>query len=100
VAPAPVFASVHRGLPLTERAVNYIIKDAAKRAGVKPAASVHWLRRVHARHAIDNGAPITLVSATLEHFLDGLLTTGRGENSLPGAPLSGRRSGTMPSYYA
>ena len=39
-----MFASVRNpGNPLTERAVNYIIKDAAERAGVNPAASVHWL---------------------------------------------------------
>jgi integrase/recombinase XerD len=68
-ASTPVFASVRRpGQPLTERAVNYIVKDAAERAGVNPAASVHWLRHAHASHAIDdNGAPITLVSATLGH---------------------------------
>jgi Phage integrase family len=52
---------------LTERAVNYVVKAAAKRAGVNPAVSVHWLRHAHASHAIDNGAPITLVSATLGH---------------------------------
>jgi integrase/recombinase XerD len=67
-ASTPVFASVRRpGRPLTERAVNYIVKEAAERAGVNPAASVHWLRHAHASHAIDNGAPITLVSATLGH---------------------------------
>ena len=31
------------------------------------SVSVHWLRHAHASHAIDNGAPITLVSATLGH---------------------------------
>jgi site-specific recombinase XerD len=68
LASAPVFASVHNpGHALTERAVNYIVQDAAKRAGVNPAASVHWLRHAHASHAIDNGAPITLVQATLGH---------------------------------
>ena len=46
-------ASIHRqpvraGRPLTERAVNYLVKAAAKRAGVNPAASVHWLRHAHA----------------------------------------------------
>jgi site-specific recombinase XerD len=62
---APVFPSVRRpGGPLTERAVNFIVKEAAERAGVNPAASIHWLRHAHASHAIDNGAPITLVSAT------------------------------------
>jgi len=65
---APLFASVRRpGQPLTERAVNYIVKEAAECAGVNPAASVHWLRHAHASHAIDNGAPIMLVSATLGH---------------------------------
>jgi integrase/recombinase XerD len=67
-AKAPVFASVRNpGHALTERAVNYIIKDAAERAGVNPAASIHWLRHAHASHAIDNGAPVTLVQATLGH---------------------------------
>jgi integrase/recombinase XerD len=76
-AAAPVFQSVRRpGSPLTERAVNYIVKDAAERAGVNPAASVHWLRHAHASHAIDNGAPITLVSATLGHA--DLKTTNAG----------------------
>jgi integrase/recombinase XerD len=46
--------------------VNYIVKDAAERAGVNPAASIHWLRHA-ASHAIDNGAPVTLVQATLSH---------------------------------
>jgi integrase/recombinase XerD len=45
-ASAPgVFASVRNaGHALTQRAVNFIIKAAAARAGVNPAASVHWLR--------------------------------------------------------
>jgi integrase/recombinase XerD len=67
-ASAPVFGSVRRpGQPLTERAINYVIKAAAERAGVNPAASAHWLRHCHASHALSNGAPIMLVSATLGH---------------------------------
>jgi integrase/recombinase XerD len=67
-AAAAVFTSVRNpGHAPTERAVNYIVKNAAARAGVNPAASVHWLRHAHASHAIDNGAPVTLVSATLGH---------------------------------
>ena len=38
-----------------------------KRAGGNPDTSPHWLRHAHASHAIDNGAPITLVSQTLGH---------------------------------
>jgi site-specific recombinase XerD len=82
-ASAPVFGSVRRqGQPLTERAVNYMVKAAAKRAGVNPAVSVHWLRHAHASHAIDNGAPITLVSATLGHA--DLKTTSVYAHARPG----------------
>jgi hypothetical protein len=56
---APVLQSVRRpGSPPTECAVYFIVKEAAERAGVNPAASIHWLRHAHASHAIDNGAPI------------------------------------------
>jgi site-specific recombinase XerD len=82
-ASAPVFGSVRRpGQALTERAVNYMVKAAAKRAGVNPAVSVHWLRHAHASHAIDNGAPITLVSATLGHA--DLKTTSVYAHARPG----------------
>jgi site-specific recombinase XerD len=82
-APAPVFGSARRpGQPLTERAVNYMIKAAARRAGVNPAVSIHWLRHAHASHAIDNGAPITLVSATLGHA--DLKTTSVYAHARPG----------------
>ena len=53
------------GQPLTKRAVHYIVKDAAERSGVNLAASVQWLGYAHASHAIDNAAPLSLVSAML-----------------------------------
>jgi integrase/recombinase XerD len=52
---------------IKEREINYLIKRTANRAGVTEAASAHWFRHAHASHAIDNGAPITLVSQTLGH---------------------------------
>jgi integrase/recombinase XerD len=80
-ASAPVLQSVGRpGYPLTERAVNFIVKEAA--AGVKPAASIDWLHHPHASHAIDNGAPLTLVSATLGHA--DLKTTSLYAHARPG----------------
>ena len=67
-ASAPVFESVQRpDSPLTEHGVNFIVKEAAERAGVNPAVTIQWLRDAHVAHAIDNGAPIRLVSATLSH---------------------------------
>ena len=56
-----------RVFPITERRINYIMKATAKRAGINMAVSAHWLRHAHASHAIDEGAPITLVSQTLGH---------------------------------
>lgn len=82
-ASSPVFASGRRAeRPLTVRAIGYIVKAAAKRAGVNPGASVHWLRHAHASHAIDRGAPITLVSQTLGHA--DLKTTSVYAHAKPG----------------
>jgi integrase/recombinase XerD len=61
---APASARV---FPVSERRINYIVKATAARAGINPAVSAHWLRHAHASHAIDEGAPITLVSQTLGH---------------------------------
>jgi integrase/recombinase XerD len=52
---------------IKEREMNYLIKRTAKRARVNEAASAHWFRHALASHALDNGAPITLVSQTLGH---------------------------------
>ena len=56
-----------RVFPITARRINCILKAIVKRAGGNPDTSPHWLRHAHASHAIDNGAPITLVSQTLGH---------------------------------
>ena len=53
--------------PITERRINYIVKATTKRAEINLAVSAHWLRHAHASHAIDEGAPITLVSQSLRH---------------------------------
>jgi hypothetical protein len=45
---APASARV---FAITERRINYIVKAAAQRAGINPAASAHWLRHAHASHA-------------------------------------------------
>ena len=56
---------------LSARAVAKIIKRTAERAtlpsNVKAMVSPHWLRHAHASHALDNGAPISLVQQTLGH---------------------------------
>jgi integrase/recombinase XerD len=62
----PVFRSRH-GKALSRRQVLRIVKAAAAIAGVDAGVSPHWLRHCHASHALDNGAAIHLVQATLGH---------------------------------
>lgn len=61
---APADATV---FGIKEREINKLIKRTAKRAKVNEAVSAHWFRHAHASHALDNGAPISLVSQTLGH---------------------------------
>jgi integrase/recombinase XerD len=62
----PVFVS-RKGGRLSERTVNDMVKRAAKAAGVNEAASPHWLRHAHGSHAIERGASLPEVQATLGH---------------------------------
>lgn len=77
---APVFRS-RRGGHLTPKAVHEAVKAAGRRAGLPPAVSAHWLRHAHASHALDRGAPIHLVQATLGHA--SVATTGKYMHARP-----------------
>ena len=77
----PVFRSRKKGQPLTESAIWRIVQKAAQRAGVELPVSPHWLRHAHASHALDRGAPIHLVQATLGHA--SITTTGRYLHARP-----------------
>jgi integrase/recombinase XerD len=70
---APVFPSRMGGGKLTERNVNAMVKRTAAKAGINPAVSPHWLRHAHGSHAIDRGATLPEVQATLGH--DNVSTT-------------------------
>jgi integrase/recombinase XerD len=48
-------------------AIERIVARAAQRAGIEGRVSPHWLRHAHATHALERGAPIHLVQATLGH---------------------------------
>jgi integrase/recombinase XerD len=69
---------------ITARQAERIVKAAAKRAGLKNASEVspHWLRHAHASHAMERGAKIHLVQATLGH--SDISTTGRYLHARPG----------------
>jgi hypothetical protein len=77
----PVFPS-RTGKPLDRGRVRMIVRQAAGQVGVAGAVSPHWLRHAHASHALDHGAPIHLVQATLGH--SSVATTSRYLHALPG----------------
>lgn len=77
---APVFRS-RKGGHLDESQVWRIVRKAAKRAGIEKSVSAHWLRHAHASHALDRGAPIHLVQATLGH--SSVATTGKYLHARP-----------------
>lgn len=77
---APVFRS-RKGGRLDESQVWRIVRKASKRAGIEKEVSCHWLRHAHASHALDRGAPIHLVQATLGH--SSISTTGRYLHARP-----------------
>lgn len=87
-ADAPVFRSrnqTRHGEPsggrLNKVQVERIVLAAARRAGIEGNVSPHWLRHCHGSHALDRGAPIHLVQATLGHA--SVATTGRYLHARP-----------------
>jgi len=80
---APVFRSRH-GRPLSPSQAWRVVKAAAARAGLEKALafSPHWLRHAHASHALDRGAPVSLVREGLGHA--SLVTTSRYTHARPG----------------
>src|SRR3954452_8159586 len=77
----PVLRSRKKGAGLQTVAVLRIVKKAAERAGIDLPVSPHWLRHAHASHALDRGAPIHLVQASLGHA--SITTTGRYLHARP-----------------
>ena len=77
----PVFKSRKGGACMSRVQITRIVSDAAKRAGIDEKVSAHWLRHANASHALDNGATIAVVQASLGH--SSLLTTGRYTHARP-----------------
>jgi integrase/recombinase XerD len=63
----PVFATRRGGVRLKQRAIGYMMKRTAKRAGIMQPVSPHWLRHAHGSHALDRGATLAEVQSTLGH---------------------------------
>ena len=76
-----MFASRTRGGFLTPTQVRRLVYRAARDASLDGRPSPHWLRHAHATHALERGAPIHLVQATLGHA--SVATTGRYLHARP-----------------
>jgi integrase/recombinase XerD len=76
----PVFVNKN-GKALDRTRITHIVGKAAAKAGIDKAVSAHWMRHGHASHAIDRGAPITLVQTTLGH--GSIITTSRYIHAQP-----------------
>jgi integrase/recombinase XerD len=63
---SPVFVS-RKGNRLSQVQIHRIVVAASQRSEIPSKVSLHWLRHAHASHALDRGAPIHLVSQTLNH---------------------------------
>jgi len=81
----PVFVS-QKGGAMCRSAVHAVVRRAARQAQLGPSVSPHWLRHAHASHALDRGAPISLVQATLGHA--SVATTGTYLHARPGESSS------------
>lgn len=79
-ADAPIFLS-RRGGHMDVSQIRRVVYGAAKKAGLKQKVSPHWMRHAHASHALDRGAAIHLVQATLGHST--IATTGRYLHARP-----------------
>lgn len=78
---AAVFRSREGAGHLSPVQVHRIVKAAAKRAGLSPAISAHWLRHAHATYALARTKDTALVQATLGHA--SLSTTSRYVHARP-----------------
>lgn len=70
------------GRRLHPSAALRMIKRAAAKAEIGTHISPHWLRHAHASHALDRGAPVHVVQATLGHA--SLATTTKYVHVKPG----------------
>lgn len=81
----PVFQSQKKSQLSVSQAWR-IVRAAALRAAIGRNVSPHWFRHAHISHALDNGAPIHLVSETAGH--SNVSTTSRYTHARPGESSS------------
>jgi len=82
----PVFKSREGGVALCDRSIRRIVEKYARKAGLSPLPSCHWLRHSHATHALQRDASVKVATKTLGHasastLLDNYVHIGDEESS-------------------
>lgn len=83
----PIFLSRQRGpdgtKALKPAQVHNIVRKAAECTDIKKPISPHWFRHAYASHALNHGAPISLMQSTLGHA--SMAQTGKYAHAQPDA---------------
>ncbi len=67
IAPGAPVVPGRDGGALNRKAVHRIVKRAAKRVGLDPAISPHFMRHSHASHSLDNGCAPHVLQKSMGH---------------------------------
>jgi integrase/recombinase XerD len=70
-----LFEGERPGLPYSERSAQMVVKQAARRAGLKQQVSMHMLRNSYATHQLEAGIAVAAVQDLMGH--GSIRTTGR-----------------------